>query len=169
MSPASVDQAAAAIARLESSTSGKDFAAFHIEQARKFERDLDRAQNETTGKLLAKATIRSRLMAVRPFFQWLADQPGYKSRIGYADCEYFKLSANDNRVATAKRERPIPTLDQIRHVLETTPHGTSIEKRDRALIAFALLTGMRVSSKRKREDDDHQLLSRRPRYERPWV
>jgi hypothetical protein len=36
MTPQSVDQAAAAITQFEVSTGYRDFAAFHIEQARKF-------------------------------------------------------------------------------------------------------------------------------------
>lgn len=143
MDAATADQAAAAIALFEASTGWKDFSAFHIEQARKFKRDLDQAVNDKTGKPLATATIRSRLMAVKAFFKWLADQPGYRSRIAYADCEYFNPSANDARIATARRDKPWPSLEQVRHVIAAAPHSTLIERRDRALIAFALLTGMR--------------------------
>jgi len=136
------DQIAAAISAFEKSTGGKDFAAFHIEQAIKFKRDLEKPR-AATGKPLAKATIRSRLMSVKHFFKWLADQSGYKSRISHADCEYFNLTANDTRVATARRERPIPTLEQIHHVMASSPRETVVDLRDRALIAFTLLTGMR--------------------------
>ncbi len=137
-----IDQAAAAIALFEKSTRGKDFAAFHIEQAMKFKRDLEKP-NAKTGKPLAKATIRARLMAVRAFFMWLADQQGYKSRISHSDCAYFNLTSNDTRIATARRERPVPSLEQVHHVVASAPHETAVEKRDRALIAFTLLTGMR--------------------------
>ena len=136
------DQIAAAISAFEKSTGGKDFAAFHIEQAIKFKRDLEKPR-PANGKPLAKATIRSRSMAVKHFFKWLADQSGYKSRVIHADCEYFNLTANDTRVATARRERPIPTLEQVHHVIESSPFETAVEMRDRALIAFTLLTGMR--------------------------
>ena len=142
-SPATADQAAAAIALFEKSTGWKDFATFRIEQAIKFKRDLNAALHEKTGKPLQKATIRSRLLDVKAFFLWLADQQGYRSTVRYADCEYFNPSANDTRVATARRERPVPSLEQIRHVITTAPHSTAIEQRDRALIAWALLTGMR--------------------------
>ncbi|WP_430403158.1 tyrosine-type recombinase/integrase [Hyphomonas sp.] len=142
-SPATADQAAAAIALFEKSTGWKDFATFRIEQAIKFKRDLNAALHEKTGKPLQKATIRSRLLDVKAFFLWLADQQGYRSAIRYADCEYFNPSAKDARVATARRERPVPSLEQIRHVIASAPHSTAIEKRDRALIAWTLLTGMR--------------------------
>ncbi len=139
----SVDQVAAAIAAFEASTNYKDFALFHIEQARRFKRELSEAINADTGKPLAKATIHSRLMAVKAFFQWLAREPGYRSRLNYSDAEYFNPSANDTRIAMTRRERPTPDLAQIHHVLDTMPAETGIERRDRAVIAFVVLTGAR--------------------------
>lgn len=143
MSTKSTDQVAAAIAQFEVSTDHRDFARFHVEHARRFKRQLGEQTNPKTGKPLAKATIRSRLLALKSFFQWLADQPGYRKGIRYADAEYFNPSANDSRIATARRERPVPTLDEVRRVLAGMDTVTAIEKRDRALIAFAILTGIR--------------------------
>jgi site-specific recombinase XerD len=137
-----VDQVAAAIAAFEASTGRKDFKRFHIEQAKAFKRHLSSQVNAETGKPLAVATIHSRLMALKAFFQWLAGRPGFR-KIGYSDADYFNPSANDGRIASASREKPAPSVEQVRHVLATMPHGTDIEKRNRALIAFVLLTGAR--------------------------
>jgi len=142
----SADIAAAAIADFEKSTGHKDFAAFHIEQARKYKRDLLNRINPKTKKPLAVATVHSRLLAVKAFFFWLAGQPGYKSRISYSDCEYFNPSANDSHIANAKRQRPAPSLEQIKYALSQMPFGTDIEKRNRALIAVVLLTGARADA-----------------------
>ena len=136
-------QVAAAIALFEQSTGHRDFAAFHHEQARKFKRDLEKSTNENTGKALSETTIRSRLQMVKSFFEWLSDQPGYKSKVDFTEAAYFSPSGRQDRIASAKRELPIPTLEQIRHVVATAPHNTAIERRDRALVAFAILTGMR--------------------------
>jgi integrase len=138
----SVDQVAADLADFEASTGYRDFSAFHIEQARAYKRKLNEQTNPATGKPLAKATIHSRLMNLKAFFVWLAGQPGYR-RIRYSDADYFNPSANDSRIATARRERPAPTIEQVRHAIGAMPAGTDIEKRDRALMAFAILTGMR--------------------------
>jgi integrase len=143
MSERTVDQALAAIVLFEKATGGKDFAAFHIEQVRAFKRRLVDDPNPKTGKPYAVATIKGRLDAAKAFFLWLADQPGYRSRIRYADCEYFNISANDTRIATAKRIRPAPELEQVQRVLDAMPSGTDIQMRDRAIIAFALVTGVR--------------------------
>lgn len=143
MDTSSIDMAAAAITGFEQWANYRDFARFHIEQAKNFKAHLSRAVNEKTGKPLAKATIHSRLMALKAFVFWLAGQPGYKARISYADADYFNPSANDSRIATARREKKVPTIDQIKLVLSNMPTGSDIEKRDRAIIAFTLLTGAR--------------------------
>jgi integrase len=139
----SIDQVAKAIARFEEATGHKDFKQFHREQAKAFKRRLDTERNARTGKTLARATVHSTLSVLRAFFVWLAGQPGYKRRIAYADADYFNLSEKDVRIAKASREKPVPTLDQVHHVLGNMQAGTDIEKRNRALIAFALLTGAR--------------------------
>jgi integrase len=140
---ASIDQVAKALVRFEGSTGHKDFKRFHREQAKAFKRKLDSEVNERTGKPLARATVHSTLAALRAFFIWLAGQPGFKSRIAYADADYFNLSEKDVRIAQASRAKPVPTLEQVHHVLATMPTGTDIEHRNRALIAFAILTGAR--------------------------
>jgi integrase len=142
-SPSTIDQVAAAIAGFESSTKHKDFKLFRIEQAKRFKEVLAKQVNAETGKPLAKATVDSRLMAVKAFFHWLAGQPSYKSRISYSDSDYFNPSANDSRIAHAMRERPYPTLEQIRRVLFSMPVETIFLRRDRAVIAATLLTGAR--------------------------
>jgi integrase len=143
MSASTVDQIAAAVAQFETSTGHRDFAGFHFEQARKFKRLLDEGINPETDKPLAMATIYSRLMAVKAFFVWLAGQPGYRSKLTYSDMEYFNLSNNDGRIAKAAGSRPAPTLEQIHQVVISMPSGSDIEKRNRALIAFAIVSGAR--------------------------
>jgi integrase len=95
---------------------------------------------------MSKATLHATLTQLKRFFQWLALQPGYKSRIQYSDSEYFNLSDKDTWVATAQREQKAPTLEQIKHVINTMPTATDIERRNRALVAFTLLTGARDSA-----------------------
>ena len=92
---------------------------------------------------MSKVTVLQTLNALRAFFLWLAGQPGYRSRISYSDADYFRLSEKDTRIAKATRELPVPTLEQIRGVLAVMPDATEIERRDRSLIAFTLLTGVR--------------------------
>ena len=140
---ASIDQVAKALARFEEATGNKDFKRFHRGQAKAFKRLLDSEKNARTGRPLARATLHSTLSALRAFFIWLAGQPGYKSKIAYSDADYFNLSEKDVRIAKAIRQKPWPTLEQVHHVLATMPAATDIEKRNRALVALAILTGAR--------------------------
>ena len=134
---------AKAIARFEAFTKGKDFKKFHIEQAKGFKLSLADRRGSRSGEPLSKATLYATLTALKRFFVWLAGQPGYKSRISYSDAEYFNLSAKETRIAKATRPARVPTLEQIRHVIQSMPATTEIERRDRALIAFTILTGAR--------------------------
>lgn len=141
-----VDAVAKALARFEEHTNHKDFKVFHTQQAVAFKNHLAKQKGQRTGEVLSKATLHSTLSALQRFFHWLAGQPGYKSRFSYSDADYFNLSENDVRVATARREQKAPTLEQVKHVIASMPCTTEIERRNRALLAFTLLTGARDSA-----------------------
>ncbi len=145
-SEASIDSVACAISRFEVYTKYRDFKAFHFEQAVAFKKYSAKQRNQRTGKLLSKATMNTTLRHLKAFFQWLAQQAGYKSKLVYTDMEYFNLSEKDVRVATAKRIRPVATIEQIMHVLRSMPIDTVVQRRNRALIAFTLLSGARDSA-----------------------
>lgn len=145
-SEATVDAVAKALARFEADTKLRDYRAFHYEQAIAFKKRLAEQQSQVTGEKLSKATMHATLAHLKRFFRWLAMQPGYKSKVRYTDADYFNLSENDTRVATARREKAFPTIQQVKHVIATMPAGSDIERRNRALIAFTLLTGARDSA-----------------------
>ncbi|HCC55381.1 MAG TPA: recombinase XerC [Desulfobulbaceae bacterium] len=141
-----VDAAAKALNRFEVYTKYRDFKAFHFEQAIAFKKHLAEQKGQQSGVRLSKATLHATLTQLKRFFQWLAWLPGYKSRFQYADAEYFNLSDKDTRVATAQRQPKVPTLEQIKHVIKMMSADTDIERRNRALVAFTLLTGARDSA-----------------------
>ena len=140
-----VDGVAKALARFEEYTSYKAFKSYHHQQAVAFKNHLA-SQRGQSGKPLSKATLHSTLSSLKRFFQWLSDQSGYKSRLKYCDADYFNLSEKDVRVATAKRGQKSPTLEQIKHVIANMPASTEVERRNRALMAFTVLTGARDSA-----------------------
>ena len=142
----SIDAAAKALARFEEYTRYRDFKAFHFKQAVSFKNRLASETNSRTGKPLSKATRHSTLGHLKKFFHWLAGQPGYKSRLQYSDADYFNLSEKDVRIATARRDPVGPTLEQVKHVLSLMPASSHLQQRDRALIAFTILTGARASA-----------------------
>lgn len=145
-SEASVDAAAKALRRFEEYTRYRGFKAFHSEQAVAFKRYLAEQTGQRSGEKLSKATLHATLRQLRAFFFWLAGQPGYRARLQYTDADYFNLSEKDTRIATAKREQKSPTLEQVKYVIQAMPSNTEIERRNRALLAFTLLTGARDSA-----------------------
>lgn len=141
-----IDAVAKALTRFEDHTKRRDFKAFHYQQAVAFKNFLAEQRGANSTEKLSKSTLHATLANLKRFFQWLAGQPGFKSRFQYSDADYFNLSEKDVRVATAKREQKAPTLEQVKHVISIMPFATDIEKRNRALLAFTLLTGARDSA-----------------------
>ena len=141
-----VDAVAKSLARFEDYTRAREFAKFRLEQAAGFRVKLSEERNARTGAQLSKATMLSTLRDLRAFFFWLADQPGFKSRIQHSDADYFSLSDKDVAIAQARREKVVPSVAQVEHTLRSMPVATVLVRRDRALIAFAAITGARVDA-----------------------
>lgn len=143
-----IDQMAAALARFEAFTRARNFKAFKTLYATEFKHYLLENPSDITGKPRSRSTISSTLHMLRDFFLWLADRPGYKSRLSYPDAEYFNLTAKDERIAHAAKEARVPSLEDVTQTLEEMPSRTAIEMRDCALIALTLITGARISALR---------------------
>jgi hypothetical protein len=75
-----VDASAKALNRFEAYTRHRDFRAFHIDQAIAFKKHLAQQNGHQSGEELSKATVYATLAQLKRFFQWLACQPGYRSR-----------------------------------------------------------------------------------------
>ncbi len=143
LSEKTTDDVAAALDRFQDTTGRRDFSAFNKQQAIRFKKVLAGSKNPQTGAPLAKTTIHAQLAHLKAFYLWLAGQPGYRRSLSYSDAEYFNPSGLEMRRASAPRDRPIPTIEQVRKVLAVMPNDTPVQKRDRAIIAFALLSGAR--------------------------
>jgi integrase len=143
LSVASIDKAASAISTYQAFLGSKDFRAFHAERARSFKRRLSSQQNQRTGAKLSQPSINGVLREIRAFFKWLADQPGYKSKITHSDADYL---SPDRKSENARRNscwKPHPSPDHVRRLLQGMPADSLVQRRDRALIAFLFLTGSR--------------------------
>ena len=145
-SESSLDEVANALHRFEVYTKFRDFRKFHIEQAIAFKRYFAVERNVRTDKPLSKATQQRTLAVLKTFFHWLAGQPGLRSRLSYADADYFSLSEKDLRIARAIHDQRFPSLEQVHHVLAAMPVETEIDRRNRAVIALSILTGARDSA-----------------------
>jgi integrase len=139
---ATINVAASAIADFERFFMYADFCTFSLQAAVSYKDDL-RGRRTRLNTPLSKATLLARCNRLRAFFGWLADQPGYKSRVSYSDAKYFALTAKEVRVATAERQRPSPTPEQLLAAFKAMPSRTDVELRDRAVVALIALTGVR--------------------------
>jgi integrase len=143
---ATIDQAAASIAIYGEYIGAKDFRAFNSEVARAFKRHLEKPRSGTVGKPRARSTINGILRDISAFLNWLADQSGYRSKIGRSDIAYL---APDRKSENARRGtlwKPHPSAECVRKVVLNMPVGTLFERRDRAFVALLLLTGARESA-----------------------
>jgi len=157
---------AKSILRHETVTKFVDFGRFRKEDAIALKNHLAGLQN-SKGEFLSKSTILATTRDVKAFFKWLAYQAGYRSRINLLDLEYFNISEKDIRMAKSKAFKEFPTLEQIRKVLSLMPGETDIQKRNRALVAFTILSGMRdraiVSLKLKHVNLNKEVIDQDPR------
>lgn len=138
-----IDGVMKSINRFEEYTNYLDFSKFKAKHATGFRKYLLSQKSLVTGDKLSKATVHTATRHLKIFFQYLVTQRGYRAKINCSDIEYFNLSEKDTRIANTKRRRNVAKIEQIMQALETMPYSTVIEKRDRALLAFVILTGAR--------------------------
>lgn len=146
-----------------------DFRDLDADQAKRFKAWLAKRRNRK-GQGLSVSTMRSTLQAVREFFEWLAIHPQYVRKVDGRAVQYLRLSDNENRAGRAFRERPAPTLEELRKTLGAMPSESDIEKRDRALFAFTIVTCVRddalVSLKMKDVDAVRKTVWQDPKHVR---
>jgi hypothetical protein len=53
---------------------------------------------------------------------------------------YFNMSANDERIARAARSRPVRSMAEIQRAIAAMPARTELERRDQAVVAFAIVS-----------------------------
>jgi integrase/recombinase XerD len=163
----SVDAMRKALSRYELYTGLKDFATFNRDQAVGFKKHLAKLPTARGSGTLSTSTMAATIYALKEFFAWLGWQRGYRGRIRVTDVEFLNLSDNELRSVKEPAFRPVPTMEQIRAVIAAMPATTAIEKRDRALVTMAILTGARDSAlatlRLKHVDLDRKLVMQDPR------
>jgi len=145
-SPATLDGIRKSLLRYEEYHRFKDFAPLHHKQAISFSDHLSGQKAQRTGKPLSMSTQLCTMNHLKAFFLWLQCKQGFRTKIHLPDIEYFRLSLKDTRIARNPKHKPVPTPEQIERVLHSMPADTEIALRNRALIAFVYLTGVRDSA-----------------------
>lgn len=132
-----------AIWKYEDFSKHAPFGKFNEKTAKGFKDWLAARSGGKDGGGLSLASQYHHLRHLRDFFTWLSGQPGYKSRINPFNVRYLKLDKSKTRIATTPARQEYPSLDYVKTLCESIAIKTEVDQRDRALIAFALLSGMR--------------------------
>lgn len=140
-----VDSKIADLRKYEEFTGFKGFGTFNEKQALCFKEAYKKTTN-TKGEPIDFGTIFRTLRNVGDFFLWLSSQPGYKRKVNAAHVRAFNLTTKEENIAKRKPFKEAPTVEQIEKVLKSMPTGTPFEKRNQAIIAFTLLTAVRIEA-----------------------
>ncbi len=135
-----------AIYRFEEHTNFKSFKTITKQDIILFKKHMKQIKNQRTGRIVGMTYLLNTSKYLISFFQWLCSQPGYKRNVSTTDISYFNLSTKDIQIARSTPSKRYPTLEQIEHVVKNMPSETEVQKRNRALICFLILTGCRVSA-----------------------
>jgi integrase len=162
----SLDKHAEAVYQWQLFSGDEDFAAFTKEKATKFCEWLKTREAKTESGTLSLPTQYNYLRRIKKFFSWLTDQPDYKKSIRRTDIDFLRLSKKDARIATSGTTKRMPTIEEARKIIESIDGDNEIDMRDRALLSFALVSGMRISAiatlRMKNFDRESELIDQNP-------
>ncbi|WP_150526908.1 tyrosine-type recombinase/integrase, partial [Roseibium sediminis] len=113
------------------------------------------------GNQKAAATIVQTCQNLKAFMDWLGHQSGYRSMDRDLP-NYCKPSRHHVALSKVKSDKHVPNADEIRTLLASMPKVTNQHRRDRAIVAFLFLTGVRdaalISLRLKHVDLENRLV-----------
>lgn len=119
-------------------------------------------EGEKEGTKKAAATIVQTCRNLKHFLDWLLKQKTYRS-MDRTLSDYCNPPNRQVALAKVKKEKHIPTIEEIKKLIASMPADTIYQRRDRAIIAFMVLTGVRdgalISLRLKHIDLDKKQVS----------
>ncbi|ANT60967.1 hypothetical protein AYJ57_11700 [Salipiger sp. CCB-MM3] len=94
---------------------------------------------------LSSSTVRHRASHLKAFFEWLRGQEGYR-RLSASIPDYFALPRSASTTQAKERPKEYPTLDEAWRMVDLMPKKSVIQRRDRAMVAFAFISGFRAAT-----------------------
>lgn len=135
-----------AIFNWEDFTKKDDFTNFTKNKVVDFKEWLKNRKKGKTEEKISLSYCYDILRRLKTFFEWLSKQAGYKASINSSLVSYLRLSKNETREAIQSRKKNIPSVEEVKKVIENIGDVSEIDKRDRALISLFYLSGMRISA-----------------------
>lgn len=119
-----------------------DFTEINKEKCDEFKKFLKQEAEKNNTSLSNQYDI---LRHLKRFFLWLTEQKGYEN-VKKTDIAYLRLSKSETRIALERKDKETPSLKEIQNVVHRIQPTTEVDMRDRALVAFLILTGIRISA-----------------------
>lgn len=94
---------------------------------------------------LSNSTVRHRVSHLKAFFEWVRGQEGYR-RLSASIPSYFALPRSASAPQAKEKRKEYPTLDEAWRMVELMPKKTLIQRRDRAMVSFAFMSGFRAAA-----------------------
>lgn len=142
-----VDASLRAIRLFQSFQAGTRLAETTIRQVTAFKTAFEegafrRENKEADRKTRSSSTIVHCFGNLEAFFNWLRDRSGYR-KIPADIPSHFRPSRHHRKVAGASTEKHVPSHEDLLTIIRSMPDARWRERRDRALVAFLYLSGMR--------------------------
>ena len=165
-SESSLNTFAEAVGQWQLFTEDDDFINFDKSKALAFRDWLKTRKAHTEIGTISIVTQYNYLRRIKRFFEWLSGQPIYKSKLIKDEIQFLRLSKGDARIAQQGTTKQMPTFEEAQTIIEMINVQSEIDMRDRAIICFALITGMRISAitslRMKSFDAEKKLIDQNP-------
>ncbi len=131
-----IDQRLAALGQYEAATGWADFATIDRDKVNAY---LEALRATPTRMRTKKAKVRH----VRGFFDWMRDDEKLSPKKVRKALLSLRLTDKEERAGNAVKRVNHATVAQIIDTIQSMPKASAIERRNRALLAFTLLSGAR--------------------------
>jgi integrase len=137
-----VDSRFKSIYRFDDFLNGTSYKTFSTDQAIGFKRYLEKIKYN--GNFISPQTIYRSLVDVKRFLVWLSEKPGYKSQVKLDDLCHLNPTGELLGYVRNQAPRKFPTtMSYAKKLILSIDASTEIGKRDRALLALIMTTGIR--------------------------
>lgn len=139
-----VDQFLKAINMLDSCNNHLDFRKYGVDDILKFKEEI--RSHKKNGKPVSPRTTRTFLLHSRRFLVWLCIQQGYRASKIIGLIPYLKPNKLEDNASASSSVIDAPNIPYVLQLCGSIKITCNIDLRDRALVAFLLLTGIRIGA-----------------------
>ena len=136
-----IDQFLRAINLLDRWNNFLDFKKYDVDIILNFKEKIRGLKRK--GKCVSPRTVRTYLLHIQKFFKWLGVQPGYKATNILILIAYLKPNKMEDRLSSTSQVTDVPDIGYVLELCGSIKINCDIDLRDRSLIAFFLLSGIR--------------------------